>query len=208
MGLESPVRLYYVYDPMCSWCWGYAPTWLKLQAELQRAGIEVEYRLGGLAPDSDEPMAEDMQRFLEQTWQQINRELGTEFNHDFWQLCNPRRSTYPACRAALIARASGLEQAMVQSIQQAYYLEARNPSDIETLTDIAASIGLDADRFTSQIHSNSLDRCLMEEIDGVRRLPIRGFPSLVLEHGGELTPIPLDYKRWQISFNAVAQRLC
>ncbi|MFT6977114.1 MAG: putative protein-disulfide isomerase, partial [Shewanella psychromarinicola] len=19
--------LYYVHDPMCSWCWGYRPTW-------------------------------------------------------------------------------------------------------------------------------------------------------------------------------------
>ncbi|MEF1187337.1 DsbA family protein, partial [Vibrio sinaloensis] len=23
----TKAKLYYVYDPMCSWCWGYKPTW-------------------------------------------------------------------------------------------------------------------------------------------------------------------------------------
>jgi len=32
---------------------------------------------------------------------------------------------------------------MTARIQQAYYLEARNPSDNDTLVDLAADIGLD-----------------------------------------------------------------
>ena len=47
--------LYYLHDPMCSWCWGYRPTWLKLKAALPHY-VQVEYLLGGLAPDNDEPM--------------------------------------------------------------------------------------------------------------------------------------------------------
>ncbi len=199
--------LYYLYDPMCSWCWGYAPTWLKLQTELERSGIKVEYRLGGLAPDSDEPMAEDMQRFLEQTWHKISAQLGTRFNYDFWTLCQPRRSTYPACRAAFIAREAGLEQAMVQGIQHAYYLEAKNPSDLATLIDIAAAIGLDANRFTEQMLDEKLNQRLMKEIAAVGQLPIQGFPSLVLEHNGQLTPIALDYRERQLTFKSITARL-
>lgn len=209
MGLEYTDKptFYYVYDPMCSWCWGYAPTWLSLKTELEKAGIKVEYRLGGLASDSDEPMPRQMRDFLRQTWQQIHTQLGTEFNFDFWHLCNPRRSTYPACRAALIARSSGLEQAMVQGIQHAYYLEAKNPSDMETLVGIAASVGLDAAWFTEQMLDEKLNQRLMEEIAGVRQLPIQGFPSLVLEHKGLLTPIALDYREWQLTFRAVTDRI-
>ncbi|SQH76486.1 conserved protein of unknown function [Shewanella benthica] len=132
-------RVYYVYDPMCSWCWGYAPTWNNLRAALKESGINVEYRLGGLAPDSNEPMPDEMKAFLEQTWHKIAAELGTEFNFDFWRQCQPRRSTYPACRATLIAREQGLEQAMLDGIQQAYYLKAMNPSDLTTLISIAGN---------------------------------------------------------------------
>jgi len=199
--------LYYVYDPMCSWCWGYAPTWLKLQTELERSGIKVEYRLGGLAPDSVEAMPQEMQHFLEQTWHKISAQLGTQFNYDFWTLCQPRRSTYPACRAAFIARDAGLEQAMVQGIQHAYYLEAKNPSDMETLIDIAVSIGLDAGWFAEQMLSKSVNQSLMEEVADVRQLPIQGFPSLVLEHKGQLTPIALDYRDWNRSVKAITDQL-
>jgi len=205
--MTKEATLYYVYDPMCSWCWGYAPTWLKLQTELEKSGIKVEYRLGGLAPDSDEPMAEDMQRFLEQTWHKINAQLGTRFNYDFWTLCQPRRSTYPACRAALIAREAGLEQAMIQGIQHAYYLGAKNPSDLKTLVEIADSVGLDAGIFTEQMLDEKLNQRLMDEMVGVRQLPIQGFPSLVLEHKGQNTPIVLDYREWNKSFKAITDRL-
>ena len=117
MTTES-ARLIYVYDPMCSWCWGYKPTWLALQQQLneQIPSLKIDYRLGGLAPDSDVAMPQDMQQFLSQTWHKISAQLGTEFNHGFWQECQPRRSTYPACRACLIAREFGLEQAMILAI--------------------------------------------------------------------------------------------
>ncbi|MBE8572891.1 DsbA family protein, partial [Vibrio sp. OPT46] len=28
------IKLYYVHDPMCSWCWGYKPTLDKLKQQL------------------------------------------------------------------------------------------------------------------------------------------------------------------------------
>jgi putative protein-disulfide isomerase len=105
--------LYYVHDPMCSWCWGYRPTWDTLQAQLQQQlgqQLTIKYLAGGLAPDSDLPMPRPMQQILQQTWQKITQQLGTKFNHDFWHLCQPRRSTYPACRASIIARQYGLEK--------------------------------------------------------------------------------------------------
>ena len=45
-----PAVLYYVHDPMCSWCWGFRPTWLALQDQLPE-GVRVQRLLGGLAPD-------------------------------------------------------------------------------------------------------------------------------------------------------------
>ena len=68
--------------------------------------LSIEYKVGGLAPDSDEPMPLDMQQFLQQTWHRIEQQLGTKFNHDFWHTAQPRRSTYPACRAVLVAKAT------------------------------------------------------------------------------------------------------
>ena len=197
-------QLHYIYDPMCSWCWGYAPTWHRLQKELE-PHVDIVYRLGGLAKDSNLVMSADMQNFLQQTWRKISQQLGTQFNFDFWQQCQPRRSTYPACRAALIARAYGKEQEMLSAIQQGYYLQAKNPSDIETLQALAIEIGLDAEDFSQQISSQQIDAALQLEIAKTSELPIKGFPSLVLlnPQAGTTIAIAVDYKNWQHSFNQI-----
>ena len=198
--------LYYVYDPMCSWCWGYRPAWSALQTQLAQVypELKVEYRLGGLAPDTDEPMANDMQELLKQTWSKISQQLGTEFNFDFWQQNEPRRSTYPACRATLIAREQGLEKEMLLAIQQAYYLEAKNPSDDRTLIELASNLGMSAELFAKALTSEVVEANLLEEINRTRHLPLQGFPSLVLLVNGELYLIDIDYTDASKSFEQIS----
>ena len=191
---------------MCSWCWGYAPTWQRLQRELT-SEVDIIYGLGGLAEDSDVLMPEAMQVFLQQTWRKIAQQLGTEFNFDFWQQCQPRRSTFPACRATLIAREFGKEQEMLTAIQHAYYLQAKNPSNLDTLQALAVDIGLDGYDFLQKLKSQSVDEQLMAEINKMRSLPINGFPALVLVKEQLLIPIPIDYQDWRKSFEIIMKKI-
>ena len=199
--MKEPI-LYYVYDPMCSWCWGYRKTWLKLSNAL--AGkVAIQYQLGGLAPDSDVVMPIELQQTLQGIWHKIQEQLGTEFNFDFWTQCAPQRSTYPSCRACLIAREEGKEKEMLFAIQQGYYLQAENPSLKETLIELAADIGLNVSEFESKLNSNDINEKLEQEIASSRQLPIQGFPSLVLEVNGQLMPIQIDYLDWQKTYSQI-----
>ena len=93
--MQCMLHLYYIHDPMCSWCWGYKPT-LKLLKQQLPASIEFNYVVGGLAPDSDEPMSDEMKQKLQAIWKQIEAKLGTEFNHEFWTECTLLRAACPA----------------------------------------------------------------------------------------------------------------
>ena len=199
-------KLIYVYDPMCSWCWGFRETWLKLQAAIGDK-LAIEYKVGGLAPDSDEPMRKEMQQFLQQTWQRIEQQLGTPFNHEFWHTAQPRRSTYPACRAVLVARQQNKEQEMLYAIQKAYYLDAQNPSDISTLASLAEQIGLEKNAFLKEIESEKINSLLMDEINQARSLPIQGFPSLVLENKGLYAAVPVNYRDWQSTYQQILSHI-
>jgi len=152
-------------------------------------------------------MPEAMQVFLQQTWRKIAQQLGTEFNFDFWQHCQPRRSTFPACRATLIAREFGKEQEMLTAIQHAYYLQAKNPSNLDTLQALAVDIGLDGYDFLQKLKSQSVDEQLMVEINKMRSLPINGFPALVLVKEQLLIPIPIDYQNWRKSFETIMKKI-
>jgi len=157
-------------------------------------GIRLVKIVGGLAPDSDEPMPDNLRAGLPNAWRKIHDLLGTEFNFDFWTKCKPRRSTYPACRAVLAAGEQDQYDEMIDAIQRAYYLRAMNPSDLETLEILAEEIGLDAEKFAQDIRSVEIEEELQKQVDFARQSPIDGFPSLVLEVGGSMIPITRDYK--------------
>lgn len=185
--------LYYVYDPMCSWCWGFKPVWQKLCEQLPDS-VGVRYVAGGLAPDSQLPMPEEMQLKLQMIWQQIHRQLGTEFNFAFWSECKPRRSTYPSCRAVIAAGLQGRLEGMITAIQRAYYLRAMNPSDDETLITLARELGLDVARFREDLNGERVEKRFREQRELTAQLPIQGFPSLVLEVEGAVIPLALNYQ--------------
>jgi putative protein-disulfide isomerase len=188
--------LIYVHDPMCSWCWGFSDVYQQL-LELLPEGIEVRRLLGGLALDSDEPMPESMQAMLQQTWHHIEEMIpGKRFNFDFWTQCLPRRSTYPACRAVIAAREQGeqYDPIMTAAIQQAYYLRAMNPSDIETLVTLAEELHLDTQKFAQDLESKWLEQEFERQLEFTRRSPTSGFPSLAIDLDGQLTAVVQDYR--------------
>ena len=196
--------LYYVHDPMCSWCWGHRPQWQRLLKALP-ATVTVKNVVGGLAPDSDEVMPQAQQQAIAGYWKNIENLLGTKFNHDFWRDNAPRRSTYPACRAVIAARWQESEEQMIEALQEAYYLNAKNPSDIEVHIELAQQLGLDSEKFATDLTSDALEPTFMKELQFARSLPINGFPSMVLEHQGTMHVIPLDYKDCSGALAAVCE---
>ena len=195
--MQQVTRLIYVHDPMCSWCWGFRPVFDQLCRELE-GRLPITRLLGGLARDSADPMPIEMQRHLQDTWRRIQQRIpGTRFNFDFWRICAPRRSTWPACRAVLAARRldPAQETAMIAAIQRAYYLTARNPSDDGTLIALAGELGLDDVAFTTQLNAPHTHEQLAEEIAHARRIGANSFPSLRLQIDTSVWPIAVDYNQ-------------
>jgi putative protein-disulfide isomerase len=200
------IILYYIHDPMCSWCWGYRPVWTALKLNLPD-NIQVNSIVGGLAPDSNIPMPNEQQAMIEEHWRTIEKKLGTKFNYDFWHKNTPRRSTYNACRAVIAADNQGYQLEMIEAIQKAYYLRALNPSDSDVLIELAEELSkqvldvkdsssilsLDLSRFTHDFTSEKTQQVLMHQIQRARELTNQGFPSLVLECDGVLHQIPINY---------------
>jgi putative protein-disulfide isomerase len=187
--------LYYVYDPMCSWCWAFRPTWRKI-VESRPTDLSVQLVLGGLAPNTEEPMPKSLQMQIRSIWKTIEAQVpGTAFNFDFWDTCRPRRSTYPACRAVIAATRQGpeYEDAMILAIQQAYYLEARNPSDESTLIELAVDLGLNATQFAGELVADETHDALLAQIALGRQIGARGFPSLILERNSSRRLLRIDY---------------
>jgi len=198
--------LYYIHDPMCSWCWAYRPSMLLLRKNLPDE-IQWHNVLGGLAPDSDQPMPEQTRLMVQNHWRKIESTLGTKFNFDFWTKNQPRRDTYKACRAVIAASRQHAEESMIESIQKAYYLRAMNPSEPLILVALADELGLDHDLLMEDFGSAQTEAELARQLLLRDRLGVRSFPSLVLEHQSAVIRIMHDYQDYRTSLAQVKSYL-
>lgn len=178
-------RLFYVVDPMCSWCYGFKEALDAVRADLPE-GTDFELVMGGLAPDSNEPMDEQTKDYVQQAWRAVTEQTGATFNHDFWTECAPRRSTYPSCRAVIVAAEIDLGWEMLDAIQRAYYQQARNPSDEDTLVELAVELGIDGEAFRGRLRDPEIEAALKAHLALRSQLGASSFPSLGIAQGKKL----------------------
>jgi putative protein-disulfide isomerase len=188
--------LLYISDPMCSWCYGFNKTLVKVREAIADK-MDFEYVLSGLAPDSDEAMTSDTKDYIQGQWKAVEKKTGVKFNWDFWDQCEPRRSTYPACRAVLATKVLDETKidAMFAAIQDAYYQNTQNPSNLDVLTKVAESIGLKKDAFEKSIQSPEVEALLQEDLTLHAKLGKLPFPSLVIRQDKMLKVISEGFVR-------------
>lgn len=199
--------LYYIHDPMCSWCYAFKSVLTKLRQQLP-TNLHFQTVIGGLAADSNEVMPEETQKMVQHAWHRIEKLCPEiQFNFDFWHQTTPIRSTYPACRALLAAKQQGLkyEEKMLEAIQTAYYQQAQNPSLDETLFGCAQQIGLQINPFQQDYSSQLIEQQLQAELQLTRKLQVSSFPSLRLKLGTSVWPITIDYHDEQPILAAIEQ---
>lgn len=188
------MRFVYVMDPMCAWCYGFEPELETFLTQYPQA--HVEWIMGGLAPDSNVPMPDDLQQTISNYWHQIEASTTVAFNHDYWQVNTPYRSTYPACRAVIAAKSIASENTpkMVKAIQSAYYQQAMNPSLAQTLIECAKAIGLEESVFKKAFESEKTEQEFQQHLNLCRQLQVGGFPALFyISEENQAFPIALGY---------------
>lgn len=177
---DTITGLIYVGDPMCSWCWGFAPEIETLAEELP-----VEVIVGGLRPG---PMAqrleERMANFLRHHWLEIAERTGQPFDTDFldrddgWVY-----DTEPAAIAVTQMRELSPERALdyFTDVQMAFYGRGEDVTDFGVLTGLTDGYGIDTERFAAALQTDEAKRRAWEDFSRARNWGISGFPALVGE---------------------------
>lgn len=82
---------------------------------------------------------------------------------------------------------------MLEAIQTAYYQQARNPSELSTLLELAHELNLDAKLFELNLQSAETQVQLEQNLSLADHLGVNSFPSLVLENEHGLRRIQHSY---------------
>ena len=204
--------LHFIYfaDPMCSWCYGFAPVMRGLR---RRYGDVAYVRLvmGGLRPGTTEPMPEQARRGLVRHWDEIGALTGQPFDPALAERESFVYDTDPAARAVVLARRTSMDAGLdyLEAAHRAFYAEGRDVTQTDTLADIAAEQGFDRDAFLSAIADDGLKQETWRDYAVSQRAGATGFPTLVVgpNADGAYALVARGYNDAETIFHGVDQWL-
>jgi putative protein-disulfide isomerase len=184
-------RLVYVADPMCSWCWGFAPEFQQLR-DRYAGSWEVSLLMGGLRPGTTAPMDGKMRDFLRHHWEEVAQRSGQPFAYGLLDQEAFIYDTEPAARAVVLTKQLAPDKVwdMFKSIQYAFYAENRDTNDPETYLILADQLGIDRTLFQERWDRQETRKATWEEFSLAREIGVNGFPSVLLftdERGYQLS---------------------
>jgi putative protein-disulfide isomerase len=171
----------YFADPMCSWCYGFAPVMRRLRG---RYGDIAPVRpiMGGLRPGTTEPMPEPARRGLVHHWEEIGALTGQPFDAGLAEREGFVYDTDPAARAVVLARRTSNDAGLdyLEAAHRAFYAEGRDVTSEATLADIAAEQGFDRGAFLAGLADEGLREETRRDYATSQRAGATGFPTLIV----------------------------
>ena len=188
-------RLVYVMDPMCSWCWGFAPVAEALVRQAREGGVALHLVMGGLRAN-DAPLEASTRRYILDHWQSVAQATGQPFAFEGALPEGFVYDTTPACRAVVAARQLDPLAAwqLVGLIQQAFYAQGRDVTQPALLVELADQAGLPRQTFAEAFDSAASLTAAQADFSWVQGLGIAGFPTLLAERNGQLALLTNGYQ--------------
>jgi predicted DsbA family dithiol-disulfide isomerase len=178
-------------DVICPWCYIGKRRFEQALALFDgRDDVEVEWRSFELDPSSPaapQPLADrlahkfgvshDEAVAMNARMTETASGVGLQFRLDVAQSGN----TFDAHRLIHLAAAHGLQGAMKEQLMEGYFSEGRAISDRETLVELAARAGLDADEARAMLESDRFTAEVREDERLAAGFGISGVPFFVLD---------------------------
>ncbi|HYG88513.1 MAG TPA: DsbA family protein [Azospirillum sp.] len=178
-------HLVYVADPMCSWCWGFAPVIEAIRRRFADA-LPIRVMMGGLRPQTTKPMDGAAKQSTRTHWERVHEASGQPFDLAFFDREGFVYDTDPAARAVVVVRRSGMERALdyLHLVQAAFYAGNQDVTDEAVLADLAHRVGVDRDGFVNAFRSEDAKQETWRDYGISQQAGITGFPTLIAGDGG------------------------
>lgn len=193
--------LYYLYDPLCGWCYGAAPA---LSALIATPGVNVELLPTGLfSGQGAKPMNDELAAYAWSNDQRIATLTGQAFTERYRDgiLGNHQLAFDSACATlaltAVASTAPAREFLALEAIQHARYVDGADITSPTALGSLLEALGLDAaaamvahpDAHLLQANRTRIGRAraLMQAFEA------RGVPTFIAQSGA---------KRWMLNASA------
>jgi putative protein-disulfide isomerase len=190
--------LYYLFDPLCGWCYGAMPA-LSALSEVPAVNIEL-LPTGLFAGEGARPMNAEFAAYAWSNDQRIEGLTGQRFTEQYRErVLGDRQRLFDSGPATLALTAVSLtapdrELEALNAIQTARYVDGQDTTSLETLAGVLRGLGLEQAAVLVAQPDEGLLSANQARTDRaqalMREFGARGVPTLVAESGA---------KRWVVN---------
>ena len=185
----------YIGDPMCSWCYGFAPVYRELR-ETFATEVDNMMIMGGLRPGTEEIMDDKTKKFIEGHWKEVHSRTGRPFDHSFFDRYGFVYDTEIPARAVVTLRQTHPEKEwdFYEQIQNAFYAENKDTNDPSTYTSIVKKMNLELENFETILDSDQMKQATSADFQLSRKMGVNGYPTVLLHANEKLSVLTMGYQ--------------
>jgi len=177
--------LYFVLDPMCSWCWGMAPV-VDAVRRLYGDRFACHVVMGGLRTKGEMAWNETAKAYLKKQWEAVHARTGQVFSEVLFLKEGFMYDTYPACKAVVTVREILGEEAAflyLHTIQKAFYTEGIDITNARLLYGYYEQLFGNSSKFAFMYATERIETLMYHDFAKARSMGATAFPSLVIVDG-------------------------
>ena len=191
-------RLYYCYDALCGWCYGFSPVITEFARRHREVPVQVVS--GGMITGERIGPIGEVAGYIKQAYRVVEDRCGVEFGQSFLRDILEEGSavftSVPAAVAMAVFQEQQPERALEYAavLQRAIYYDGIEPLDQAAYADRAAALGADREDFLTKMEDPAYLEKAEADFALSQRFGVTGFPTLVYEStSGELYALARGY---------------
>ena len=194
---ERPT-LYYVFDALCGWCYGFSPTMQAIKEDYKDR-LEFEVISGGMVTGQRIGPIGKVAGFIRTAYKDVERATGTQFGKGFLEGTMAKgTATFSSLEPALAlatVRSHFPEKAFAfaHALQHGIYYDGVAPTDQEAWAGYAEKFGVKRDIFLRDVRSPLMHQQALKEFRTSDSLKVEGFPTLFIMKNKVLHKIASGY---------------
>lgn len=187
---SKEIKIEYIHDVICSWCYAFAPRMRKISKEFPNIKIlHTAFALSTTPQNLEERFGskKHAKEVILDHWKHANE---NDEEHRFnIELMKKRTFDFPYSLPALMAceaaRVQGGEEKYwdyFDRAQKAFFTECLNVADSKVLIDLAKDIKLDIKKFEKDFQSKEIKEKVLSEHNKVISNGINGVPAMIINN--------------------------
>lgn len=190
-------QIFYVFDPLCGWCYGFSPQLWEFYLQ-HRDRYEFVPIVGGMVTGARVGPASAMYEYLRHAIPRLEATTGCKIGDQYMSMLQSDQVIFdsvPPSKAVVAFRSMKPDSslAFVKALQHAHFYFGHDYNEDRLYQSILPQFELDPQVFFSSMESKEVSDRMMQDFDWVSQARIKGFPCLIVNIDNQLTMLSSGY---------------